>query len=85
MSHEDEDPCGGTGWVACWGPGGPCPPGVTVCETCGPCRTCDPEAHPDTPGRAAARHAAELLEQQLLTGELSGQLAIDDTESEDTP
>ncbi|NKT91771.1 hypothetical protein GS854_01640 [Rhodococcus hoagii] len=37
-----EDPCGGTGTVECWNPGGLCT--EKVCELCGPCRTCDPNA-----------------------------------------
>ncbi|WP_175272073.1 hypothetical protein [Prescottella equi] len=39
---EPEDPCGGTGTVECWNPGGLCT--EKVCELCGPCRTCDPNA-----------------------------------------
>ena len=39
--------CDGTRYVACWSPGGPCPPEDRAlgCETCGPCATCDPEAY----------------------------------------
>ncbi|WP_175271494.1 hypothetical protein [Prescottella equi] len=39
---EPEDPCGGTGTVECWNPGRLCT--EKVCELCGPCRTCDPNA-----------------------------------------
>lgn len=39
---EDGQPCetcGGTGNVACWSPGGPCP-ALPPCEACGPCASC---------------------------------------------
>lgn len=38
----DEDPCGGTGVVECWNPGGPCSSEqrASGCELCGPCRAC---------------------------------------------
>lgn len=42
VRDDDDDPCHGTGWVPCWNPGGPC--SDRVCELCGPCRTCDPDA-----------------------------------------
>jgi hypothetical protein len=39
--YYDEDPCGGTGVVECWNPGGPCPvPNDPDCDTCGRCFTC---------------------------------------------
>lgn len=45
---DDEDPCGGTGTVECWSPGGPCEvPNEPGCETCGPCRTCQPTDEPE--------------------------------------
>lgn len=35
------EPCGGTGVVRCWSPGGPCPvPDEPGCDTCGPCVEC---------------------------------------------
>lgn len=40
-AHEFCSVCDGSGTVSCWSPGGPCPEGQTVCETCGPCRQSD--------------------------------------------
>lgn len=43
--------------IACWSPGGPCPDGRTVCELCGPCATCNPGQHPQTPADGSAATA----------------------------
>jgi hypothetical protein len=43
------NPHGPDGVIACWAPGGPCPAGRTVCESCGPCAVCRPGEHPENP------------------------------------
>lgn len=40
-AHDNCVACEGTGVVRCWSPGGPCPDGQTVCESCGPCQQSD--------------------------------------------
>ena len=41
QQDDDEDPCGGTGTVECWSPGGPCEtPNDPDCECCGECLAC---------------------------------------------
>lgn len=66
-AHEFCSVCDGSGTVSCWSPGGPCPEGQTVCETCGPCRQSDVPALVAAlrEARAEAKAAWEQAERDL--------------------
>lgn len=61
-AHDNCSVCEGTGVVRCWSPGGPCPDGQTVCESCGPCQQSDVPALVD-----ALREARAEVERLNLT------------------
>lgn len=60
-AHENCVACEGTGVVRRWSPGGPCPDGQTVCESCGPCQ------QSDIPALVAALRDARAEVERLRT------------------
>lgn len=63
-AHEFCSVCDGSGTVSCWSPGGPCPEGQTVCETCGPCQQSDVPTLVAALREARAGWAADYAERE---------------------